>query len=129
MENSIIFLDTSVLIDFYRKQQKQNSLFFQLTNSYKFFAISVITEYEILVGSNTVQNPFWFSFFENLTILPFTSSVNSEAVKIYRQLKADNKLIAIPDILIAATAISNNLALATLNTKHFDRIEGLVLQG
>ena len=119
MENKIIFLDTSVLIDFYRKQQKQNSYFFQLTDLYKVFAISVITEYEILIGSNNVQDSFWVSFFEKVTILPFTSSVNNEAVKIYRQLKTENKLIAIPDILIAATAISNNLALATLNTKHF----------
>ncbi|HEX8459934.1 MAG TPA: type II toxin-antitoxin system VapC family toxin [Segetibacter sp.] len=119
MENKIIFLDTSVLIDFYRKQQKQNSYLFQLTDLYKVFAISVITEYEILIGSNNVQDSFWVSFFEKVTILPFTSSVNNEAVKIYRQLKTENKLIAIPDILIAATAISNNLALATLNTKHF----------
>ena len=118
MENEIIFLDTFVLINFYRKQQKQNSLFFQLTYSYKIFAISVITDYEILIGSNSIQEPFWFSFFEKVTILPFTSSVNNQAVKIYRQLKAENKLIAIPDILIAATAVANNLALATLNTKH-----------
>jgi len=40
-------------------------------------------------------------------------------------LKAKNKLIDAPDILIAGTAMRNNLPLATLNRKHFERINGL----
>ena len=33
-------------------------------------------------------------------------------------------MIDIPDILIAATAIKNKLKFASLNRKHFERIEG-----
>jgi tRNA(fMet)-specific endonuclease VapC len=40
-------------------------------------------------------------------------------------LKKDSKLIEIPDILIAATAQANQLKLATLNKKHFERINSL----
>jgi tRNA(fMet)-specific endonuclease VapC len=39
--------------------------------------------------------------------------------------KKVSKQIDLADLLIAATAQQNGLPLATLNTKHFSRIEGL----
>lgn len=125
MDNEIVCLDTSILIDYYRKTDKQNSFFFQLTQTYQLFAVSVITEYEIMIGSSHIQDIFWLSFFDKVTILPFTREANKVAVEIFRQLKSGNKLIEIADILIAATALSNSLKLATLNKNHFDRIQGI----
>lgn len=127
MENEIICLDTSILIDYYRKTDKQNSFFFQLTQTHRLFAVSIITEYEIMIGSNQSQDAFWSSFFDKVTILPFTREANKVAVDIYRQLKADNKLIEIADILIAATALANGLKLATLNKSHFERVQEITL--
>jgi len=63
MESEIICLDTSILIDYYRKTDKQNSFFFQLTQTYHLFAVSIITEYEIMIGSSQSQDAFWLSFF------------------------------------------------------------------
>jgi len=51
----------------------------------------------------------------------------NEAARIVKQLKSKNQIIEIPDILIGATAIANELPLATLNKKHFERIENLIL--
>jgi len=34
-------------------------------------------------------------------------------------------MIDLADILIGATALAYNIPIATLNTKHFDRIKGL----
>lgn len=123
----MICLDTSILIDFFRKEKKENSLFFRLTQQYQIFTVSVITEYEIFVGSNQEQQEFWENFFSRIVVLPFDSASSQMAVQIFKDLKAKNKLIEIPDILIAATAMQNNLPLATTNLKHFDRIEGLDL--
>lgn len=125
----MICLDTSILIDFFRKEKKENSLFFRLTQEYRIFTVSVITEYEIFVGSNQEQQEFWENFFSRIVVLPFDSASSQMAVQIFKDLKAKNKLIEIPDILIAATAMQNNLPLATTNLKHFDRIEGLELVG
>ena len=121
----MICLDTSVLIDFYRKKEKSKSLFYHLSLSYSLFAVSAITEYEILVGSNPIQDKFWLEFFEQITVLPYNSETNRVAIKIYRQLKSQNKLIDIPDLFIGATAVQNKLSLATLNSKHFTRIADL----
>lgn len=125
METAVVCLDTSILIDFYRKKDKRESAFFQLTNRYKLFAVSIVTEYEILVGSKPDQQEFWEGFFDKVTILPFSKPVSDSAVSITKQLRAANKLIEVPDIFIGATALAHNLPIATLNLKHFGRIQDL----
>jgi len=40
-------------------------------------------------------------------------------------LKAQNRMIDFADLLIAATAIAHKLSLATLNFKHFGKIQDL----
>ena len=59
MENELVCLDTSLLIDYFRKTNKANSHLFKLTQNYSHFAVSVITQYEIYVGSNIEQDLFW----------------------------------------------------------------------
>jgi hypothetical protein len=49
------------------------------------------------------------------------------AADINSELKRKRKHIAIPDLFIAATAMANNLPLATLNKKHFERIDRLAI--
>ncbi|MBO9618779.1 MAG: type II toxin-antitoxin system VapC family toxin [Niabella sp.] len=58
-------------------------------------------------------------------MLPFDKFVAKVAVDINKELKRKRKLIDIADLFIAATALANNLPLATLNKKHFDRIDNL----
>ena len=127
MENELICLDTSVLIDYFRKTKKENSFFYNLSNGYSQFAVSVITEFEIYCGVKPDQRSFWDNLFSQFQILPFDSQTNKEAVQIYQSLKRKSKLIEMPDILIGATSKAHGLKLATINTKHFDRIEGLAL--
>ena len=127
MENTIICLDTSVLIDFYRKTEKSKSLFFKLTEKYTFFAVSAVTEYELCIGNSEEQNLFWNDFFSRVIVLPFDTNAVKKAVEIYKHLKRQNNLIDIPDIMIAGTAIQNKMPLATLNRKHFERINNLTI--
>jgi tRNA(fMet)-specific endonuclease VapC len=58
-------------------------------------------------------------------VLAFDQNVAQAAVDINNKLKRRRKQIGMADLFIAATAISNNLPLTTLNIKHFDRIDGL----
>ena len=58
----------------------------------------------------------------NFQILPIDDYCINEAVKIYTDLKKQNNLIELADLLIGASAISNSLPLLTLNTKHFEII-------
>ena len=126
MEGELIVLDTSILIDYFRKTVKKNSDFYQLVAAKRYaFAVSVITEYEIYVGATKDQMDFWDLLFAKIRLLEFDSQCAKEAVIIQRKLKKNNEMIAIPDLLIGATARSKRLKLATRNRDHFRRIPDL----
>ena len=125
MAKQIILLDTSILIDFFRKSQKEKSKWFELIKAGNEFAISVVTEYEILIGSNEAQLEYWRAIFNQVKVLPLDSNVISSAVQIHSNLKKKRKQIDAADLFIAATAAHHDLTLATLNKSHFERIETL----
>lgn len=116
----------AILIDYFRKTNKKNSDFYQLVATKRYnFAVSVITEYEVYVGATEEQTEFWDSFFAKVRLLEFDSQCAKEAVKIQQELKKNNKMIAIPGLLIGATAKSKGLKMATKNMDHFQRIPEL----
>ena len=123
----MILLDTSVLVEYFRTRQKENSFFYVLSASHSSFAISVITHYEIYVGSNQDQDMFWKQLLASLTLVPFTKEIADEAVLIRKELLKKNKNTGFSDIAIAATARVNNFEIATLNKKDFKIIENLRL--
>jgi tRNA(fMet)-specific endonuclease VapC len=89
--------------------------------------ISTITEFEFSIGSTPPNRQFTEELLAKLPVLPFDSACVKTASEIYRVLKANNQLISLPDIFIAATAITHDLQLLTLNRKHFERVENLKL--
>lgn len=127
MADKIILADTSILIDLFRKSEKANSKFVQLAMEGYEFQISAITEYEVYSGATTAQLPFWDDLLRKVTVLPFDKDVVKQAVFINRYLKQKRKQIDLADLFIAATAVTHNLSLATLNRKHFERIDTLTL--
>ena len=62
-----------------------------------------------------------------ITVLPLDEASVDTAVSINKMLKRKRKQIDIADLFIAATAVANKMSLATLNRKHFDRIDTLIL--
>lgn len=130
MAGELILLDTSILIDYFRKKNKKNSDFYQLVKAKQYaFAVSVITEYEIYVGAAEDQKEFWDKFFARMRLIEFDSQCAKEAVEIQKELKRNNKMIAIPDLLIGATAKSKGIRIATKNMDHFKRITDLQIIG
>jgi predicted nucleic acid-binding protein len=129
MENKLILVDTSVLIDFFRKTDKNNSVWIKLFDKGYNFSISSITYYEIYSGATIQQIPFWQSVLNRTQILDFNKATAQVAVTINNELKRKSQQIDIADLFIAATALANNLPLATLNHKHFERIGKLSIVG
>ena len=123
----MILLDSSVLIDLFRKKNKDKTLFYKLSKSYKDFAISSITYYEIGIGNRDSHFDYWNNLANQLTVIPFDKLCSISAIEIYLDLLKNNKIIDIADILIGATALTHNIPIATLNNKHFERIKNLEL--
>lgn len=127
MADSELLVDTPSLSDHFRKKDKRNTTFYRISTTYKLH-ISVITEYELYVGAQTEESEL---FLDTLVVqydtLVFDSDIARLSAKLYRTLRRQNQLISINDIFIAATALENDLTLATLNLKEFGRIKGLQL--
>jgi len=121
----MILLDSSILIELFRKKDKEKTLFYSLAKNYKTICISSITYYEIGIGNRKSHAEYWEELSENMRILPFDKECSDNAISIYLDLLKANKIIDLADILIGATALAHNLPIATLNNKHFNRIKGL----
>lgn len=125
MANKTLVVDTSVLIDYYRKTDKENSLWIKLVRQGYNFAVSSITKYEVFSGATQAQLEFWNKVFTNIEIIALDESCIDAAVEINANLKRKRKQIGIADLFIAASALSHDLPFVTLNNKHFERVEGL----
>lgn len=127
MEARTILLDSSIIIEYFRKEKKSKSILYQLSGKYR-FCLSTITIFELKIGLKTERQ--WKDYrtlIKDIEILPIDEFCIDEAVNIYHHLKKQNKLIELADLLIAATAITNSLPLATLNTRHFENIKAIEL--
>ena len=127
MADKIVLVDTSILIDYYRKTDKERSVWINLVRQGYSFCVSAVTKYEIYAGATPNQLTFWNSIFLAITFMPLDEISVDTAVAINSELKKKRKQIDLADLFIAATAIAHNLSLVTLNKKHFDRIDALIL--
>lgn len=121
-----LLIDTSVIIDFQRVKQKQETWLYRLANLDKDLYISIITHTELYAGSSIWEDKIKKKelgiVLSNLTILPLTPEISQLTGKIRH-----DSGIKITDAIIAATAIANKLPLATFDKKDFPRIKNLKL--
>jgi predicted nucleic acid-binding protein len=62
MADKIVLVDTSILIDLFRKTDKANSALISIVRQGYTFCISAISEYEIYTGTTSGQIEFWDDF-------------------------------------------------------------------
>lgn len=121
----MILLDSSILIELFRKKDKRKTSFYQLSQKNNDLCVSSITYYEIGIGNRKLHYNYWNELSKNLFIFPFDKECSKNAIEIYLDLLKSNKLIDLADIFIGATALTHKIPIATLNIKHFERIKKL----
>lgn len=127
MEKDKLMVDTNILIDYFRKTEKEKSLLIDHIIKFHPLYISSITEFEVLVGAAGEQLERWSYILQTFIILEFDSATAQKAAEITQGLKKKRKNIDKADLFIAATAIVYGLTLDTANRKHFEHIEDLSL--
>jgi predicted nucleic acid-binding protein len=127
MADEKLMIDSSILIDYFRKTDKSKSKLVSHFRLYDQLYIFSITEFEVLKGATALQKEFWEGMMARLIVLNFDSLAARKATEIVTQLKAKRKSIDKPDLFIAATAVVHGLKLDTLNIKHLVDIDELVL--
>ena len=130
MKRSLI--DTDILSFFFRNHAKVTACFSDYLDMYGTINISIITYYEIISGLKhrdaKKQMEAFLSFASENSIIPITDRSVWISAEIYADLRKTGKPVDDIDILIAGTAISNNMALITHNQSHFERIKGLEIE-
>ena len=127
MADKKIMIDSTILIDYFRKTDKSKSKLVELSMKYDKIYISTVTEFEVINGATNTQLDFWNNMLKGFTILDFDSKAARQAAIIVQQLKTKRKSIDKPDLFIASTAVSHGLTLDTANKKHFEFIDSLNL--
>lgn len=90
------------------------------------FGIPVVAALEFMEGYDQVADAEHFlAPFRQLAV---TMEVARAGSRIRRSLRMRGEMIGDFDILIAATALNAGLPLVTDNTRHFERVEGLVVE-
>lgn len=121
-----ILIDTSVIIDFLRQPKREDTLQIDLEKSGIPLFISIVTHTECYSGKSVWEKEkakvALKVLLDGIKILPLEEKLSHKAGKIKAYYNTDTI-----DAIIAATAISHKLTLATLNTKHFEKIKGLKL--
>ena len=126
MDRERVLIDTSILIDHLRKGDKDRTTFFRAAQRFDCL-VSAITEFEFRVGSTAANRDFVSALLDLTPVLPFDSPCVRAAAGIYGDLRAVNRMIALPDLFIAATAVAHDLPLLTLNLTHFERVSTLTV--
>ena len=127
MADKELMVDSTILIDYFRKTDKNNSRLVSHFKEYDRLYISSVTEFEVVNGATPAHLDFWNLMLSRFTILNFDSVAARQAADIVRLLKTKRKSIDKPDLFIAATAVVHGLTLDTINKKHFVNIDTLDL--
>ncbi len=123
----MVILDTSIIIDHLRQKQNKKTHLERIVKreTRDNLAISIITVQELYEGKSTKEKQkeeYLLSTISPLTIFPYTYEIAQLAGIIARDKTSPTELA---DAAIAATAITNNASLFTLDRKDFKNINGL----
>ena len=122
-------IDTDTVSYFFRNNAAVVAKLDEYLQEFGYVNLSVITYYEVLNGLYFKDAKSQLAKFERFVelnhILPLTNEIAQEAATIYAVLRSQGQPIGHNDVLIAGTAIVNNLTLITNNINHFSRIKGL----
>ncbi|MDR1723638.1 MAG: type II toxin-antitoxin system VapC family toxin [Tannerella sp.] len=122
----MILCDTNILIEIYRENVDIISILKNISQSDS-IVISDVTKAEMLVGArNKHEMKTLIEELGRITSLPIQSQISSFAIKLLSHYYLSHGL-DFHDALIAATAISYNIELYTLNVKDFAFISNIKL--
>ena len=126
-------LDTSVYSQRLRKVPLQSVVHRWSDLGNASLAISTICEAEVLFGlekkaSARLRIEYEQYLKNQLVVLPLDRNVIETYARIKAETLSAGLVIGEFDLLIGATALANKLTVATLNTKDFAKIPGLVVE-
>jgi tRNA(fMet)-specific endonuclease VapC len=124
-------IDTDTLSYFFRNHAAVTEKIDRYLLAYGYVNISVVTYYEVLNGLYYKDAKKQLANFEKFVdlneVLPLTGEIAKKSAEVYADLRRRGQAIGHNDVLIAGTALANDMVLVSNNISHFGRIDGLDL--
>lgn len=127
MALGLVVVDTDVLIDFLRGRGGGAVLVAQLITERR-LRTTAITAFELRLGTDSIERRDDIMGLLRSRTLAFDAKAAMHAGAVHSELKLGGAPIGYRDTLIAGTCLRFGLPLATRNTGHFGRVEGLDLE-
>jgi len=129
-----VILDTSVLIEAERRKFEIDT--FTENREEEIFGLSVITVAELLHGVHRAdstrrrlkRSSYVEKVIELFPIYVFDISIARIYAELWSDLSKKGIQIGAHDLIIGSTALTLGFSVATVNTRHFQRIEGLKIE-
>ncbi|MDL2124390.1 MAG: type II toxin-antitoxin system VapC family toxin [Deltaproteobacteria bacterium] len=122
-------LDTNIITAFLKNDSRVVERVSDYLEFFNKLTINIISYYEILRGLKDLGNEEklrrFDKFIQENELVFIKKDTIEKAAEIYAYLKKEGNLIEDADILMASTAIVEDLVLITNNIKHFKRVKGL----
>ena len=128
----MVCIDSDIIINFLRKEKNAFELINQLKDKGELITTTVINSFELWKGYYRFKNKTTFDtieqFLSEIEILLLEPKSSQKAAEIFELLSSEGQIIDALDVMIASISLTNNQSLLTENRKHFERIDGLILE-
>jgi len=131
----VYLLDTDYVMSLVRGDRRAINLAKRIEEELAYRAISIVTVHEYLLG---VHLSYWRnkkkleemleraeSELMRFDIIPYDYKIARKTAEIMAYLRREGEILGLADVIIAATALVNELKLVTRNTEHFSRVLNL----
>jgi predicted nucleic acid-binding protein len=81
--------------------------------------LSAVTRAEVLLGMREPERKLTLLFLDSCETLPVTAATADRAGEIFREFRSQGITLALPDLLIGATALLSSIPLYTCNPRHY----------
>jgi predicted nucleic acid-binding protein len=112
-------LDTNIIIDALNQRRSRNAALINLATAGHTLACCPINVAEVCAGLRPKEEERTMALLQSLKLYPITFSVAQLAGHLKREYGSKGKTLSIPDTIVAAVALHNELVLITDNVKDF----------
>jgi predicted nucleic acid-binding protein len=126
-----ILLDTSVIIDALRRRRRRRELLRSLLDQGHELACCAINIVEVSSGMRPQEAEATTEFLDSLEYIPINTASARHAGMLRAELQRMGQTLSLPDAIIGAVAMQEDVSLATDNTRDFSglKIKTLTMPG
>ena len=112
-------LDTNIIVDALNDKRNRNAALHNLAATGHTLACCPINVAEVCAGLRPKEEARTTALLQSLKLYPITFPVAELAGRLKREYGSKGKTLSIPDTIVAAVALHNELVLITDNVKDF----------